>query len=203
MNEQTKPSVWNIRLDAWIIQDGNYPDFAVGQTAEFAIEFFVDPSKPIERAQQQISAIHTEDSGYDVVARSLLQEPELTILDMGILVYSGQKSEFQKFPIGTLLRTRLSLSIDPYDYFRFFSKDSAIPPLIYSWNVLSIHRQTAPFVELADSSGRKMRGRDLTQLGYENIGKTNAWSDDEGFGEYILCCELLPFEPKRTSATAI
>ena len=197
-----RPSTWNIYLSAWIIQDGNYPDFSVGQTAEFAVEFFVDSSRPIECAEQRISATHTEDSGYDVVAKSILQQPELTILDVGILVYSKRKPEFQKFPVGALLQTRLSLSIDPYDYFQFLSKNPTVPPLIYSWHVLSIRRQTAPFIEIGDDSGRKMRGRDLTKFGYEEIEKTNAWSDDGGFGEYILCCELLPIEPKRTSATA-
>ena len=31
--------VWSIGLAAWIIQDGNYADFTVGDRAEFALEF--------------------------------------------------------------------------------------------------------------------------------------------------------------------
>ena len=31
---------WLIGLSAWIIQDGNYGDFSVGQRAEFALEFY-------------------------------------------------------------------------------------------------------------------------------------------------------------------
>ena len=31
---------WQIGVEPWIISDGNYSDFFVGQTSEFAIEFF-------------------------------------------------------------------------------------------------------------------------------------------------------------------
>jgi hypothetical protein len=28
---------WSLSLDSWIVQDGNYPDFAGGQQAEFPL----------------------------------------------------------------------------------------------------------------------------------------------------------------------
>jgi hypothetical protein len=31
---------WSLGLDAWIVQDGNYPDLESGQQAEFAVEFY-------------------------------------------------------------------------------------------------------------------------------------------------------------------
>ena len=30
----------NVGLDAWIIQDGNYADFRVGEEQDFALEFY-------------------------------------------------------------------------------------------------------------------------------------------------------------------
>jgi hypothetical protein len=32
---------------AWVIQDGNYPDFAVGETVEFAVAFYQQPGTAI------------------------------------------------------------------------------------------------------------------------------------------------------------
>ena len=193
-------SIWNIHLSAWIIQDGNYPDFAVGQTAEFAVEFFTGQTQPVATAKTDVSAKHTGLSGYDVVARSVLQTPELAVLDVGILIYSEQQSRLQGFPPGHFFEANLDISVDPYFYFQFFAKDQSVPPMIYSWRILSMLRQTGPMIEVADDSGRKMRMRDPARLGYEEIDKTDAWHDD---GEYILRCGLLPIEPKRISATAI
>jgi len=31
---------WSLSLDAWIVQDGNYPVFESGPQAKFAVEFF-------------------------------------------------------------------------------------------------------------------------------------------------------------------
>jgi hypothetical protein len=80
-------------------------------------------------------------------------------------------------------------------------------PLVYSWRINSILRQTAPFIEAgADSGrlgGRKLLVRDASKLGYEEIQRTDAWSDDHGSGEYILVCDLLPIPAKRVSSTAI
>lgn len=39
-NMNTLQTEWEIGLSAWIIQDGNYDDFAAGQMAEFALEFY-------------------------------------------------------------------------------------------------------------------------------------------------------------------
>jgi hypothetical protein len=72
-------------------------------------------------------------------------------------------------------------------------------PLVYSWRIDSIFRQTAPYVEVAP--GRW--ARDPERLGYGEILQTNAWDDDGGHAEYLLSCELLPVPPKNTSATAL
>ena len=43
-----QPSTWNIGLSAWIVQDGNYPDFGVGETVKFAVEFYQRPETALE-----------------------------------------------------------------------------------------------------------------------------------------------------------
>jgi hypothetical protein len=96
--------------------------------------------------------------------------------------------------------------VDPYFYFERLSKDQEVPPLVYSRRIKSILRQCAPFIEVVcDSgphSGRKVLTRDVSKLRYEEISRTDAWQDDNSFGEYIIRCDLLPIAAKRVSATA-
>jgi len=51
-------------------------------------------------------------------------------------------------------------------------------------------------------AGGKVLIRDQQRLGYEEILKTDAWSDDDGHAAYLLRCSHLPIPPKRVSATA-
>jgi hypothetical protein len=200
------PLTWNIGLSAWIIQDGNYPDFAVGQTVEFAVEFYQQPATAIEVCKSEVVASQATGNSYSVVAEKVLVTDAVTVLDIGILVYREGTSEFSNVERGDRIRTELELSVDPYFYFESLSSDESIPPLIYSWRITSILRQTAPFIEVASGSGghrgAKMMARDVSKLGYAQILKTDAWQDDNGFGEYILRCDLLPIPAKRVSITA-
>jgi hypothetical protein len=39
---------WLLSLDSWIVQDGNYPAFAGGQQAEFAIGFYFPERRELD-----------------------------------------------------------------------------------------------------------------------------------------------------------
>ncbi|HMD48685.1 MAG TPA: hypothetical protein VKG79_06295 [Bryobacteraceae bacterium] len=130
-----------------------------------------------------------------------MQNAEITILDIGILVYRHTLSQ-PPLPQGPRIAVQMRLGVDPFSYFESLSKTGDVLPLVYSWKILSIWRQTAPFIETV-VEGRKLRIRDPQQLGYEEIPKTDAWNDDGGHAQYLLRCELLPIPPKCTSATAL
>jgi hypothetical protein len=196
---------WNIGINAWIIQDGNYPDFAIGQVAEFAVEFNF-PKNQLEPTCRQMEATHLHDSSYRAHGDIRLRTDEITIVDIGILAYCGSDPVFAQF-LEDRFEAEIWLGVDPYPYFERLSKNEKIPPLIYSWQIRSILRQTAPFIESVEESGldagRKIIRRDLTRLGWEEISQTDAWNDDRGdCAEYVLVCELLDVPPKRVSATA-
>jgi hypothetical protein len=199
-------SIWSIGLNAWIIQDGNYPDFAVGETVEFAVEFYLRPGAPVDLCESEVCARPITENGYAVVAEKVLATEDVTVLDVGILVYRDGALQLPETKVGDRLRTELGLSVDPFHYFERLSQDVSVPALIYTWRITSILRQTAPFVETIAKSGPfaggTIRSRDVSKLSYEEIAKTNAWKDDDGYGEYILRCDLLPTVAKRTSATA-
>jgi hypothetical protein len=200
-------SAWNIGLSAWVIQDGNYPDFGVGETVEFAVEFHQQPGTAVEASNSDVSATHVRDVAYRVLAEKISQPSEITVLNIGILVYSQFASQLSDVERGAQFRADLELCLDPYHYFEYLGTTGGALPLVYSWRINSILRQTAPFIEAgADSGrlgGRKLLVRDASKLGYEEIQRTDAWSDDHGSGEYILVCDLLPIPAKRVSSTAI
>jgi hypothetical protein len=197
---------WDVGLNAWIIQDGNYPDFEVGQAAEFALEFWLPEGVAGRDSGGNISAHNLGNCLYDTVAEVVLQTAEITILDIGVLVYLETSSLKPSLSQGRRLAIQLGLGIDPFFYFERLSKIADVPPLVYSWKILSILRQTAPFIETVAEAGpligRTVRVRDPERLGYEELLKTDAWKDDGGYAEYLLRCELLPIPPKHVSATA-
>jgi len=200
------PFTWNIGLSAWIIQDGNYPDFAVGETVEFAVEFYQQPGTAVEICKSEVFARQVTETAYGVVAEKVLATDDATVLDIGILVFREGASQFPEVEHSNRFRTELELGVDPYFYFERLSKSQGVPALIYSWRVTSILRQTAPFIEMFSDSGpyagRKTMVRDASKLGYEEISKTDAWQDDSGFCEYILRCDLLPSSAKRVRTRA-
>lgn len=140
-------------------------------------------------------------TSYDVVADKVLVRDQLTILNIGILVYCECASQFPETEGSGRVRTELELGVDPYMYFERLSKDEQIPALIYSWQITSILRQTAPLIEVIGSRGKTM-ARDVSKLGYEKITRTDAWRDDDGFAEYILRCDLLHVPARRVSITS-
>ncbi len=199
--------IWNIGLSAWIIQDGNYPDFAVGETVEFAVEFCLRPGTPVEFCESEICARPIAENSYAVVAETIVASDDITVLDIGILAYHDGPLELPDIKCGGRLRTALELSVDPYFYFERLSQDAAIPALIYTWRIRSILRQTAPFVETVSDSGpyagHRTKSRDASRRGYEEITRTDAWEDDGGYGEYLLRCDLTPAPAKRIRSTAM
>jgi hypothetical protein len=81
------PSAWDIQLSAWVIQDGSYPDFEVGQTAEFALEFWLPEGAVARPSSEEVSATNLGDCLYDTVAEALVQTDQMTVMNIGVLVY--------------------------------------------------------------------------------------------------------------------
>jgi hypothetical protein len=194
---------WKIHLSGWIIEDGNYRDFAVGQTAEFAVEFWLRVDSSVNATSSEIGVESVDSEFYRATAEVIAATGHLTILNIGILAYSYPAPSFAGFGAGARIRGEVGLGVDPFDYFETLATDQSIPPMIYTWRIVDIQRQTAPFIESAHSKGAAPV-RDPSKVGYVSAERTNAWTDvgKDGIAEYLLTCELLPFPPKRTSSTA-
>ena len=132
-----------------------------------------------------------------MVADKVVQTSDLTILDIGILVFREHDRNDESNLQGKRFRTNIYLGIDPFFYFETLSKIPGVPPLIYSWRINSIFRETAPFIATRSPSGGTLHVRDQSKLALETVQSTNAWKDDKGHASYVLECELLPVPAVR------
>lgn len=194
-HREEKMREFTIGLSSWIIQDGNYNDFAVGDQTQFALEFYPEEINKSNAKTIKIESI--EDAKYTINGVIVFLDEEFLIVDVGILIYwqyNKRKFDFKK---GEYISGNIWVGIDPFFYFESGFQNSGIPELIYSWKIKDIKIETAPFIDKTDVAGRVIRIRDESKLKKISIQKMDAWNDDNGDGEYIFVCELLKEKPKR------
>jgi hypothetical protein len=186
---------WKLGLSSWIIQDGNYGDFGRGDRFVAAVEFgFEDAATLVEASAP--AARHCSGSTYDVIGRVALVEADVWVIDIGICVFNEHKPP-EGLVVGDVIAGRAYIGLDPFFYFERLGKRASMPPLIYTWSISQIERQTAPFI----SAGPRLRVRDSSRLGWTTVERTDAWTDDGGNAEYVLRCELRADAPKRARST--
>jgi hypothetical protein len=184
-----------IGLESWIIQDGNYADFEVGQVRAFALEFYApEPLKIISDGRAaEPSLINKTGAHFSIIGKSIHAASDWWVVDFGILAYTSYPPKTQH-KTGTLFEGSVYLGIDHFDYFERLSLSENAPALIFDWKVERIQMQTAPFIELSD----RMLIRDPEKIGWRDVSQTNAWEDDKMSAQYILHCTRLTDAPRRS-----
>ena len=140
-----------VHLPSWIIQDGNYSDFAVGERRRFALEFHSDDLAEVAPGVR--TAVSLGEGRYEVAATVECAMPEVTLIDIGGLIAycdSGQPSA----PVGTWLTGQVLLSVDCYSYYEIHAQHREVPPAVYSWTVTGLWRQTAPYITDTGRTGQ-------------------------------------------------
>src|SRR3954453_14663175 len=94
---------------------------------------------------------------------------------------------------------RVLLSVDHSFYFEFLATRPEVPDLIYTWDLLRLRREAAPYIPVNEAG--TMLARDERERRPVDIDATDAWSDDDGHAEYVFECARVDLPPKRTSAT--
>ena len=113
-----------IYLARWIIEDGNYADFCVGEKRKFALEFWT--SSPLTRAAENTTFLQ-EQSGqsYDV---AVFVSDVVRVIDCGVLAYSERESEIEGgCKVGDFVWGNLRFGVDPFFYFETHTKIPGIP----------------------------------------------------------------------------
>ena len=127
----------SIGIDSWIIQDGNYGDFAVADTIKFALEFSGKKLVPSSTCEQRAHLLHT--STYRVRAMVVFVHPTVWVIDFGVLAYwDAEPPSFAK--IGDWVEGDVFVGIDPFFYKEYLHKLPGIPNLHYNWKVEGVLR---------------------------------------------------------------
>jgi len=173
----------NIGLDSWIIQDGNYPDFATGQKTQFALEF--SPHSVEASESKSPSATHLKASRYQVCAQVAYVADRVWVLDMGFLAYQHiQPPEYARK--GRWVEGEVYIGIDPFVYFENLKNLQGMPVLTYNFMVEQILLETTPWL-----TQKGITVRDEQNESYKEIAETDAWNDDGGNASYILKCVFI------------
>jgi hypothetical protein len=171
-----------VGLHSWIIQDGNYGDFARETNAAFALEFYA--SSPLEVFESNLEPApalnRLRDADYEVVGQVIHAADHWWVIDVGVLVFQEEKPPVAVRE-GSWLRGKISIGIDPFFYFERLAHQPGAPAQVYDWKIERIEVQTAPLIEVRPM----VLERDATKLGWKDVLKTNAWEDE---GEYLLHC---------------
>lgn len=189
-HQELDPAEWLIGLPSWVIQDGNYVDFMVGQRRRFALQFFSDGFGDADVGARDAKPL--ADFSYEVSGQVVVAKRDLMMIDFGLLAYADVRGPGPAH--GAWVTGRVGLLVDCYSYFEIHAKKRGVPPAVYAWTVTGIWQQTAPFIPAEDARSWK---RDLDRLGWRWLDRTDAWDDDDGHAEYLLRCRLEADEPTR------
>jgi len=174
------PDDYLIRLASWIIQDGNYGEFTVGEQRAFALEFWpvAQGFEPIE-GTPSLTRIGSE---YEVVGSTQWWgNRQAVALHFGLSAYAEKPAALVP-PAASQVRGLVQLGVDPFPYLERLSGMPGAPPLIYDWHVSGLYLQTGPWIEEAP----RFFTRDESATGWHAVPATNSWTDDDGRALYLL-----------------
>lgn len=168
-----------ICADSWIIQDGNYGDFSVGDEIRCAFEFYGDLSAT---AQCTPAMMHLRQNDYRVRAQVVYVAPDAWAVDFGLAAFREYRPP--KFArIGAWVEGKIGLALDPFMYKDRLAHDTDMPDLFNTWEITSITRDDTPWI--ASACG-KIFSRDPEHPRWTEVKQTGAWNDDNGRSAYLL-----------------
>ncbi|MBB6583779.1 hypothetical protein [Ralstonia solanacearum] len=175
-----------VGINAWVIQDGNYGDFSLGEQHKLAIEFY---GPGLTATPERVKRCHHAGEGvYAVAGEVIFVTPTVWVLDIGIKVFcESRPPEFAQ--VGQWIQGKLGLGVDPFFYKEYLHKEAGMPGLSYEWIVTQIQMCKGPWIE-ETQGGRTVLTRDPARKRWADTPNTDAWNDDEGRADYLLT--LLP-----------
>ncbi|GAA3825949.1 hypothetical protein [Nocardioides panacisoli] len=194
---------WWVGLDGWVLQDGNYTDFAVGQVRQFALEFGYqrhERLKPTTRPGVTCQAVD-ENALYrvnaDLIRAADAPMQDGFVLDFGLLAYKEWMvlDDLRPPRAGLRLSGEIYLSVDHFAYMDQLATREGIPPMIYTWRIEEIRLDTSPGIQVeyghplyVGPDEGAMTIRDPHRREWRNLRSTDMWGDE---GSYTLRCTLL------------
>lgn len=197
---------WWIGLEGWVLQDGNYTDFAVGQARQFALEFGyrrhnrLQPTTEPELLCEAVDDHSLYRVSADLVRAARKPVEDCFVLDFGLLAYKHWMvlDDLEPPTAGVKLSGEIYLSVDHFAYMDHLAKRDGMPALIYTWRIDEIRLDTSPVIKVEHGhplyvgpDEGPIRVRDPDRRRWRNLDATDTWADD---GNYTLRCTLLESE---------
>lgn len=190
VNPSAVPASWVIGLDPWIVQDGNYGEFAVGETHAFALEFETREVAIVDPRPRSVTQLG--GTRYRVDAPVVLVDGNLWMIDVGVLAYSDA-GPLEGASTGALLSGEIVLGVDPFPFFEHHATLQNVPAAIYTWRITAIRELIAP--EPPQNVYLSPEELDWTS---REVLVTDAWNNPAGVVRtYELVCERLDVAPRR------
>jgi hypothetical protein len=177
-----------VGISSWIIQDGNYRDFRVGETARFALEFYPHMLEVDKLHQASFERIRA--SRYRIRGQVVYVGRSVWVIDFGVMAYQNEEPP-RATKEGSWIEGNVYLGVDPFFYFEDLQSRPGMPALQYDWHIKTILLETTPWLSHKDEKGRTTLTRDEQRESFVEVAETNAWDDDEGLGHYVLECERI------------
>ena len=175
----------SIGIDSWIIQDGNYGDFAVGDTVKFALEFSGKKLVSSSIFEQSAHLLHT--CIYRVRAMVAFVHPTVWVIDFGVLAFWEMgPPRFAK--VGDWVEGDIFVGIASFFYKECLRKLPGIPNLHSTWKVEGVSRQDTPWLSAVNQRGGIAMSRDAARERWTDVQHTKAWDYDDGHASYVLVC---------------
>ncbi|NTX29928.1 hypothetical protein HT746_22885 [Burkholderia pyrrocinia] len=169
-------------LDSWIIQDGNYGDFQVGESCRLALAFNGTALRP--SAARVMRCEPVRGSFCNVVARIVFSAPKVWVVDFGVKAYcEARPPRFAN--VGDWVEGEIWVGVDPFFYMDRLHRMPGMPDLFIDWHVTRIRLETTPWVEETSGGQTRLR-RDVEHEAWVDKNATDAGRDDEGRGHYLL-----------------
>jgi hypothetical protein len=190
MSAVHSPQILQVGLNSWIIADGNYDDFRVGEVRSFALEYYAENDLlPLSKSRATRSLARLDGSHYAVTGRTLHVAPEWVVIDVGVPAY---RELYSVPPPPKRFEGTVWLGVDPFFYFERLARQPGAPALIFDWRILRIEVETAPRI-LKDG----MWIYDPERLKRKDVEDTRDGED------FVLHCELMPGKPRHSLAPAV
>ena len=169
--------VWLISIQAWLIQDGQYPEIAIHDRLEFATVFGYRWIRETSSAVK--SARHLGGNGYEVTAEAIAQSSESLALDCGIVITSYRPPP----RVFGWVNAEVFLNVGE-NHHRGDGPDEDGLPGQCLWHVNRLWREMAPTVEVQQDLHT-----DEDAPSYESIAVTDAHREDVApLASYLLEC---------------
>lgn len=184
---------FNISLDEWVLLDENYADFLKNEVREFALNVRL---KRVKKSDTNVKTIKcTQSSDYLGTGEVVFKDDNILVIDFGILAYSDDPY-IEGIEIGDYLSGVFELRVDSYDYFESLFKLEGILPLIYTWKVNNIIYETSSIFNISTDKNRIRTLCPGTLYSTQEIDSTSIESIELVQPHFVLCCSLLPPNPK-------